>query len=107
MNRTPNELGATKFQGKGVPKFIAPLRKSLLCNPHTKVRPAASEGLQLSQAAKKSLKVAVKVFSGLTADERATVLLMKTSGLAVGVEPVSKGLAGCSRHSRRRRHLCP
>jgi hypothetical protein len=97
INKDRQELGLPKNQGRGVPKFVAPLRKSLLCNPFVKTKPmtgkkTSTEGQQMSQVAKKNIKLAVKGSTGMTIEEKATILLMKTSGMAVEGEAVSDAL---------------
>jgi hypothetical protein len=52
INKDRQELGLPKNQGRGVPKFVAPLRKSLLCNPFVKTKPmsgkkTSTEGQQI------------------------------------------------------------
>jgi hypothetical protein len=91
LNKVLRESEGNMGLCRGVPKFIAPLRKSLLCNPTTKVKtPSCKKPVNPKQQFKKNVKGSLK--GGLTVEEKATTLLLRSSGLVMEGTQVTKEL---------------
>jgi hypothetical protein len=88
LNREDNGGAASRVQGRGLLKFVVPLRKSLLCNPPAKQKVSNQKksvpATAAAQAARKNVNMMVKGLQGLPVEGKATNLLLSAAGLPTG-----------------------
>jgi hypothetical protein len=84
LNKEATEQGRHKQYPRGIPKFAAPLKRALLCNPPLKPRTVNNKKDHQGASHKCNITTMVRATTATTVDEQANALLLKAIGILGG-----------------------